>query len=1567
MNNNETLKQSICLNMIVKNESHIIIDTLTKLLHKIKFDYWVISDTGSTDGTQELIKDFFNKHCIKGELFEDSWKDFGHNRTLALQEAFDKTDYLVIFDADDEICNDFKLPTRLTCDYYHFKFGNEHSITYTRPQLVNNRIKWRYKGVLHEYLDSFGENRTSGLIDGDYYTISGRTSSRNQDPDKYYKDALILEKAFEEAKKENDDIYNRYAFYCGNSYHDCNRPEKAIEWYKKTLDVNGWIQEKYISCLRIFENYDKIGEKENSFYYLVKSFEYDRERCECLYELVKHYCCINQNEFAYMYYVLVRSFYERKYIINDMPKDKLFIDNSKAEFFLPYYMIIVCEKTKNYESGIQMYRIIFHKKFRIFDNWWIGNLLFNLQFFIDKVTPYTNPHHNDFFIKFSEYLEFLSLHGYNLHNHINDLTIYNKYDIPMIQKLLSKGFSLEACKESKNILFYTGFSDNDWNYTYSLDNALGGSEKAVAYLSKYLPKNYNIFISGGVKEEQIDNIHYVPFYKLLQLLNNTPFHIVIISRYISFFEMYPHYSSYKTYIWAHDTMLLPFGCNMNENDILEKWKSKITGCICQTEWHKNLYESIYPSLHDKIYTINNGLLTHLFIPFQNIQKIKNRFIYSSCSERGLMRLLHLWPTIINEIPDAELFIASYNKFPKNNDDEKMLEIINMFPNSITYVGKLDAKGLYELMASAEYWLYTSYWEETSCITSMEMLMSKVICIYYPVAGLVNTIKDYGFPINEGDEIKNLLYIVNLNDDEKNKIRNRGYKYAINCSWENRALKWNKILFTENNKLTTKNIFKNKIAIFNSFPFHYEMFGYILHFAKNNNYHVDIYTNFYNNIGWINFYNKNFKNVTFLYYKEYQNIKYHNLNYKYIFVTTDDDYEFKDEWIYDNVICINHFFKIRNPNYKNYLNCTNYKNSTLLYAISCFPLITSFNKKQNNVVTIIGEIVKFNFDNINRLKFIDNDKIILNIIGRSINEDDHLLLQNLDKKFEINFLCDLDTSDLIEILKNTSYIFVNYSNYFDFNYGQKSSGSIALAYSTLCCPIICKQSNDYFKLKNAIEFDLYSNDEIILNNINFQDIENSRNTYINFFNNYLKNINNNIPENKIPKLLFQTWKDDNFSNEFNEIRNTWKNYNPEYSYYLFTDNDCDDFIKNNFNNRIYDAYLKIIPGAYKSDLWRYCILYKYGGVYCDIDTLCLNKIDNFLDNNITFMIPIDLNQNPNEGNYNLFNAFIAIEKDSNILLECINNIVYNIENNIIPYSKLDFSGPGLIGRSVNKYLHLQETESFKGKEGIVHNIHFLYFEPYTEYVKNSQGLILFQNKNGNLEIIKLYNNECLKTKNINWVNCIKILKQQYYMLYNNYFDRRTNTFKKSFELLLQNNTNENTYNIVELGTSRSFVSGRIENNKDFYNPQDPSSWDWGAGIFTKVFNDNLLKYNSNFVLYTIDPCENALYVSKTMNNNSNNIKFIKDYSTNFLNNIDFKIDFLYMDHMESSEEACLLHLNDAKLIVEKNIMAPNGIILIDDVDYPNFTISKGKYSIPYFLNNNFKMILGEYQVLLVKNN
>ena len=115
-------KKTICLNMIVKNEAHIICQTFDNLTKCFDFDYYVICDTGSTDGTQKKIVEYFEKLDISGEIHECKWKDFGHNRTEALEKAYNKTDYLFIFDADDKITGNFKLPSELVEDTYHLQF-----------------------------------------------------------------------------------------------------------------------------------------------------------------------------------------------------------------------------------------------------------------------------------------------------------------------------------------------------------------------------------------------------------------------------------------------------------------------------------------------------------------------------------------------------------------------------------------------------------------------------------------------------------------------------------------------------------------------------------------------------------------------------------------------------------------------------------------------------------------------------------------------------------------------------------------------------------------------------------------------------------------------------------------------------------------------------------------------------------------------------------------------------------------------------------------------------------------------------------------------------------------------------------------------------------------------------------------------------------------------------------------------------------------------------------------------------------------------------------------------------
>lgn len=781
----------LCLNMIVKNEAHIISSQLEKLINKIpQIDYWVISDTGSTDNTVELIKDFFISRNIQGELHHDEWKDFGHNRTVALNHAYQKSRYLIVFDADDEIIGDFQLPIVIRdgqrsfdLDSYYFLFGNMNGISYQRVQLINNKKRFHYVGVLHEWIECTEPSTEIGTIKGNYYTVSGRTGARSKDPDKYLKDALVLEKAHENALNEKNPIYLRYAFYCANSFYDSGkRVEDAIKWYKITLQQPNWSQEKYVSCLKLFECYRGLNQIENGVYYLVKAFSYDKERVECLYELVMHYCSNDMHDIAFKYYTIVKDFYENKYLTCENFGDKLFTCVEKYNFYLPYYMILLADKVKDNSTAINMVRIIFTKKTHILDKFYVGNFLYNLQFFL---------HLGDesLFSLFQQYVQFLLSIGYPVFDH-EFMTKYEKYGVIEPDHNTKPYFSKEICCASKKILFYAGFSEKLWNFSYMKTNALGGSESAVNHLANHLPKDYEIYIVGDVEQETYDNIHYVNIASATnKLLKEEAFHTVIVSRYISFFTMFPKYSAYQTYIWAHDTELLPYGSNISTEQILSTYNNQITGCICQTQWHKELFERTYPTLKDKIITINNGIQTQLF-SIQVTEKVNNRFLYSSCSERGLQTLLELWPLIVQCIKDAQLFICSYNLFPKNEEEKRMQEIIQSSNGSIVHLGKLSQQELHQFMSTVDYWLYTNCFAETSCITSLEMLASKVICVYYPNAGLVNTLGDYGIKVSSGNEIQTILSIT---ETEKNNLRENGYQYAMSCSWKNRALTWCDIL------------------------------------------------------------------------------------------------------------------------------------------------------------------------------------------------------------------------------------------------------------------------------------------------------------------------------------------------------------------------------------------------------------------------------------------------------------------------------------------------------------------------------------------------------------------------------------------------------------------------------------------------------------------------------------------------------------------------------------------------------------------------------------------------------
>ena len=320
-----TDKKTICLNMIVKNEAAIIRDTLENIIAHIPLNYYVISDTGSDDNTAEIIEQFFAEKGIKGEIHHDKWVNFAHNRNCALQHAQGKTDYVLIFDADDRFEGTFELPEELTSDRYYFRMAN--SVTganvYFRTLMFRNDGSFYWRGVLHEFVEQRKKTVVEQKIFGDYYVISGRFGARSNNPQKYLQDALTLEKAF--YSPEDEDLKDRYAFYTAQSYRDADMPQKAIEWYAKRANLGGWYEEVYYSLLQIallkIELNASLDEVQKL---LLATYEYRPQRAESLYHLARQLRLHDKIKLAYIYATVAAN--------TPLNKDILFVDHSVYEW-----------------------------------------------------------------------------------------------------------------------------------------------------------------------------------------------------------------------------------------------------------------------------------------------------------------------------------------------------------------------------------------------------------------------------------------------------------------------------------------------------------------------------------------------------------------------------------------------------------------------------------------------------------------------------------------------------------------------------------------------------------------------------------------------------------------------------------------------------------------------------------------------------------------------------------------------------------------------------------------------------------------------------------------------------------------------------------------------------------------------------------------------------------------------------------------------------------------------------------------------------------------------------------
>lgn len=169
---------------------------------------------------------------------------------------------------------------------------------------------------------------------------------------------------------------------------------------------------------------------------------------------------------------------------------------------------------------------------------------------------------------------------------------------------------------------------------------------------------------------------------------------------------------------------------------------------------------------------------------------------------------------------------------------------------------------------------------------------------------------------------------------------------------------------------------------------------------------------------------------------------------------------------------------------------------------------------------------------------------------------------------------------------------------------------------------------------------------------------------------------------IPMCVYQTWITSALPSGMAKCNSLMRAQNPELHFYLFDDDSCRVFIQKHFSSRVLSAYDNLIPGAYRADLWRYCILYRNGGVYLDakfhgVKHFNLSRL--VQEGKEYFVRDVD--------GKGVFNGFIMVHRKHPLMLLAIEKIVENVESLSYGMDSMDITGQTMLTRCLDELSNL----------------------------------------------------------------------------------------------------------------------------------------------------------------------------------------------------------------------------------------------------------------------------------------
>lgn len=256
-------KSHIAVLIMCKNEKKRMHVSLESIKHIA--DSLIIFDTGSTDNTLEILKDFTEKNKIPLRLKQGEFTDFSSSRNIAIEfaESFNDVDYILMLDVNDELRGwehlrkyaDEHINDDISAYLVHQEWWSGQLNKYFNIRLIRARKEWRYCGVVHEYIKSNDvEDGKKGRLPETIVLYQDRTQDDDKTGKRFVRDEILLKKEY-----MKDPTEPRTVFYLAQTYSCLNDNENAYYYYKVRTTLVGFYEERFESCLKCGEFGEKIN------------------------------------------------------------------------------------------------------------------------------------------------------------------------------------------------------------------------------------------------------------------------------------------------------------------------------------------------------------------------------------------------------------------------------------------------------------------------------------------------------------------------------------------------------------------------------------------------------------------------------------------------------------------------------------------------------------------------------------------------------------------------------------------------------------------------------------------------------------------------------------------------------------------------------------------------------------------------------------------------------------------------------------------------------------------------------------------------------------------------------------------------------------------------------------------------------------------------------------------------------------------------------------------------------------------------------------------------------------